>query len=120
MLTVDAHSIRRVTRIQSIAAMLLAGVLLLIGPVEAYSSLFGSLSAFIPNLMFTLLVVPRMGPDSNAFLRMVVIAEAVKLLLIALICILVFVFVKPLAPGWFFAGMVVVIFSARLALLFKG
>ena len=99
--------------------MLLAGGLLLIGPVAAYSSIFGSLSAFIPNLMFALLVVPRMGPDSTAFLRMVVIAEAAKLFLIALICTLVFIFIKPLAPGWFFAGMAVVIFSARLALLSK-
>lgn len=94
--------------------------MLLIGPMAAYSSIFGSLCAFIPNLTFALLVVPRMGPDSDRFLRMVVIAEAVKLLLTALLCILVFIFIKPLAPGWFFAGMVLVIFSARLALLSRG
>ncbi len=99
--------------------MLLAAGLLLIGPLAAYSSLFGSLSAFIPNLVFAVLVVPKIGPDSDAFLRTVVMAEVVKLFLIALICTLVLVFIKPLAPGWFFVGMAVVIFSARLALLSK-
>lgn len=97
--------------------MLLAGGLLLAGPVAAYSSMFGSLSSFIPNLLFALLVVPRMGSDSTAFLRMVVIAEILKLFLLALICMVVFIFVKPLAPGWFFAGMAAVIISGRLALL---
>lgn len=99
--------------------MLLAAGLLLISPVAAYSSMFGSLAAFLPSLAFALLVAPKIGPDSNAFLRMVVIAEAVKLLVTAVICMLVFIFVKPLSAGWFFAGMAVVIFSGRLALLSK-
>lgn len=120
MSPVDVQSISRGLRIQSVTSILLAGGLLLIGPVAAYSSMFGSLCAFIPNVMFALLVVPKMGPDSGTFLRMVVIAETAKLLLTALLCVLIIVFVKPLAPGWFFVGMVLVIFSARFALLSKG
>lgn len=119
MSTIDTQSIRRSLRVQSTLSMLLAGCLLLVGPVAAYSSLFGSLAAFIPNMLFAMMVAPKIGPDSAVFLRTVVIAETVKLLLIAVICILVIVFVKPLAPGWFFAGMVLVIFSARFALAFK-
>ena len=56
----------------------------------------------------------RIGSDSAAFLQAAVIGESVKLLLIAVICTAVFVWVKPLAPGWFFAGMAVTIFSGRL------
>jgi len=119
MSAVNTQVIRRGLRIQSVTSMLLAGALLLIGPVAAYSSVFGSLAAFIPSLAFALLVAPKMGPDSGVFLRSVVIAETAKLFLTALICMLVFVFVKPLAAGWFFTGMAVVIFSGRLALLSK-
>jgi F0F1-type ATP synthase assembly protein I len=119
MSAVDSQLISRSLRIQSVISILLAGGLLLKGPVAAYSSMFGSLAAFIPALAFALLVTPKIGPDTNAFLRTVVIAEVAKLLLTALICMLVFIFIKPLAAGWFFVGMALVIFSGRLALLSK-
>ena len=109
----------RCLRVQSVASLLLAGGLLMIGPVAAYSSMFGSLAAFIPALFFALFVAPKFGPDSAAFLRAAVIAEAGKILITALICIAVFVWVKPLAAGWFFAGMATGIFSGRLGLLIK-
>ena len=111
--------IRRGLRIQSMASLLLAGGLLLVGPVAAYSSMFGSLAAFIPALFFALVVAPKFGPDSAAFLRTAVIAEVVKILLTALICMAVFIWVKPLAAGWFFTGMAVTIFSGRLGLLYR-
>lgn len=112
--------ISRGLRIQSTASILLAAGLILVGPVAAYSSMFGSLAAFIPALFFALFVSRKFGPDSAAFLRAVVIGEAGKLFLTALICVVVFVWVKPLAAGWFFAGMAVTIFSGRLGLLQKG
>ncbi len=109
----------RCLRIQSIVSLLLAGSLLLIGPVAAYSSAFGSLAAFLPALFFALIVTPKFGPDSAAFLRAAVVAEVVKILLTALLCLAVFIWVKPLAAGWFFAGMLLVIFSGRFGLLFR-
>ena len=115
----NGRLISRSLRIQSMTSMILAGGLLLIGPVAAYSSMFGSLSAFIPTLVFAMIVVPKIGPDSNAFLRMAVIGEAAKLVLTALLCVAVFIWVKPLAAGWFFAGMVTAILSGRMALLSK-
>jgi ATP synthase protein I len=102
-----------------LVALLLAGGLLLLDQVAAYSSMFGSLAAYIPALFFARVVTPKLGLDSAAFLRTAVIAEVVKILLTALICMAVFIFVKPLAAGWFFTGMVVVIFSGRLGLLFR-
>ena len=111
--------ISRGLRVQSLASMLLAGALLLVRPVAAYSSMFGSLAAFIPALFFALFVAPKIGPDSAAFLRAAVIGEALKILITALICVVVFVLVKPLAAGWFFAGMAVGIFSGRLGMLYR-
>ena len=119
MTTPNSHMVAWSLRIQTIVALLLAGGLLLIGPVAAYSSLFGSLASYIPSLFFALLVVPKFGADSVVFLRTAAIAEVVKFLLTALICMAVFIWIKPLAAGWFFAGMVAVIFSGRLGLLYK-
>lgn len=117
MIAENSQLISRGLRVQSIVAMLLAGSLLLLGPVAAYSSLFGSLAAYIPALFFALLVVPRFGSDSTAFLRTAVLAEFVKIFLTGLLCAAVFIWVKPLAPGWFFIGMLAVLFSGRFGML---
>jgi F0F1-type ATP synthase assembly protein I len=108
--------IGRGLRTQSITALLLAGILLLVGPVAAYSSMFGSLAAFIPGLFFALVLTSKFGPDSAAFLRAAVIAEAGKILLTAMICVAVFVWIEPLAAQWFFAGMLLTIFSGWLGM----
>ncbi len=119
MRTGDTNSqlVNRGLRIQTIVALLLAGALMLVGPVAAYSSLFGSLAAYIPALFFALLVVPKFGSDSATFLRTAAVAEVAKIFLTGLLCAVVFIWIKPLAPGWFFAGMVAVIFSGRLGML---
>jgi len=119
MISPNSQLVARSLRIQTIVALLLAGGLLLVGPVAAYSSMFGSLAAYIPTLLFALLVVPKFGANSTVFLRTAAIAEVAKIVLTALICMAVFIWIKPLAAGWFFAGMAVVIFSGRLGLLYK-
>jgi F0F1-type ATP synthase assembly protein I len=96
-------------RIQSLATLSLALLSLLAGPVAAYSSLFGSLAALVPSLLFTVVVLRRLGGDSAAFLGTAVLAEFGKLVLTGLICAAVFIWVKPLAPGFFFLGMIVVL-----------
>ncbi|MCW8926312.1 MAG: ATP synthase subunit I [Xanthomonadales bacterium] len=97
-------------------SLALAGILLLVGPVAAYSSMFGSLAAFIPALFFALLVTPKFGLDSAAFLRTAVLAEIGKIILTAAMCMAVFVWIKPLAALWFFIGMLVTIFSGWLGM----
>lgn len=93
-----------------VAALLALGSLLA-GPVAAYSSLFGSLSVFVPGLLFTALVMRKMGSDSAAFLRTAMLAEFGKLALTGILCALVFIYVKPLAPGFFFLGMIGVLIA---------
>jgi len=119
MTAVNNQLVSRSLKIQSTVALLLAGALLLIGPVAAYSSLFGSLAAYIPSLLFALVVVPKFGADSATFLRTAAIAEVAKIFTTGLLCAVVFIWVTPLSPGWFFAGMAAVIFSGRFGLLFR-
>lgn len=103
-------------RIQSLVAALLAVMSLLAGPVAAYSSLFGSLAAYLPSFGFTVLVMRKMGGDSTAFLRTAVLAEFGKLALTGLLCAVVFIWVKPLAAGFFFLGMIGVLVANWLTL----
>ena len=101
---------------QSIAAMVLAGLLLLNGPIASYSSLFGSLAAYLPGAFFVLLMARRLGGDTNAFLRTAAVAEFGKLFLTGLLCAVVFIWVKPLQAGWFFTGMLLVMVMGRIGL----
>lgn len=119
MMTARNLPVGRSLRIQSMVALLLAAGLLLVGPVAAYSSMFGSLAAYIPSLFFALVVMPKFGSDSVTFLRTAAIAEVAKIFLTGLLCAAVFIWVKPLAAGWFFLGMIAVIFSGRFGLLLK-
>lgn len=109
-------------RIQSVTGMVLALLALWISPVAAYSTLAGGLTVYLPGLMFTVLVVRKMGGDTAAFLRTVALAEVFKLALTGILCAVVFIFVEPLAPGFFFLGMIGVLVAswAGLAAAFRG
>ena len=108
-------------RIQSLTALVLASLSYLAGPVAAYSSLFGSLAVYLPGLVFTILVVRKIGGDSAAFLRTAMLAEFAKLALTGVLCAVVFIYVKPLAAGFFFLGMIGVLIAnwIGLALTFQ-
>ena len=94
-------------RVQSAAALVLTGILYMYEPVAAISSLLGALAVYLPGLMFTVLTVRKLGGDTAAFLRTATLAEVGKLMLTGLLCALVFIFVEPLSPGYFFLGMIV-------------
>ena len=108
-------------RIQSLTALTLAILALMAGPVAAYSSFFGSLAAYLPGAFFTVLVMRKIGGDSTAFLRTAVLGEFGKLALTAVLCAVVFIWVKPLAAGFFFLGMIAVLVAnwVGLALTFR-
>ena len=105
-------------RIQSLTAFALAVLSLMAGPVAAYSSFFGSIAAFLPGLLFTTLVMRKMGGDSVVFLRTAAVAEFSKLALTGVLCAVVFIWVKPLAPGFFFLGMIGVLVANRVGMAF--
>jgi len=103
-------------RIQFLAAVVLALLSYLAGPVAAYSSLSGSLAAYLPSLLFTILVMRKIGSDSADFLRTAAVAEFGKLFLTGLLCAVVFIWVKPLAAGFFFLGMIGVLIAGWIGL----
>ncbi len=114
----NRHLARRWMRIQALAGLGIAGLAALVaGHVAAYSSMFGALAAYLPGVAFALIVARRFGADSGAFLRAAVLAESVKWLFCAAICVAVFTGVKPLAAGWFFAGMGGVMLAGWLGLI---
>lgn len=102
-------------------ALLLVLATLPVGQVAAYSTLFGSLAVYLPGLVFTVLVMRKLGGDSAVFLRTVVLCEFGKLVLAGILCALVFVWVKPLAAGFFFLGMIGMIVANGIgaALMFR-
>jgi F0F1-type ATP synthase assembly protein I len=103
-------------RAQALVSIVLAVGLLLLGPVAAYSSMCGSLAVYLPGLLFTLLVARRIGSDSTRFLGTAALAEFGKLVLTGVLCALVFIWVKPLAPMWFFVGMLTVLITSWVGL----
>ena len=103
-------------RIQSLAALALALLSLMAGPVAAYSSLFGSLAVFLPSMLFAVIVLRKVGGDSATFLGTAVLAEFGKLVLTGLLCAAVFIWVKPLAAGFFFLGMIGVLIANWIGL----
>ena len=110
---------RRWLRVQALSGIVLCGLAgVVAGGVAAYSALFGVLAAYVPALVFALILARKFGADSAAFLRAAVFAEGAKWLFCGLICVAVFVFVQPLAAGWFFAGMGLVIMAGWLGLIF--
>ena len=111
-----ARALGMVLRVQTLVAMVLALGLLWLGPVAAYSSLCGSLAVYLPGLLFTVLVGRKIGAGSAAFLGTAALAELGKLLLTGLLCALVFIWVRPLAPLWFFAGMLSVLATGWVGL----
>ena len=115
-------NLARSLRIQFLVMVLLAFVLLLVSPVAAYSSLFGGLAVYVPGLIFTVLVVRKIGGDSAAFLGTAALAEFGKLALTGVLCAVVFIWVQPLAGGYFFLGMISVLIAAwaGLGLAFQG
>lgn len=103
-------------RIQSLTAFMLATLAFLVSPVAAYSSLSGSLSVYVPGLIFTFLVMRKIGGNSVDFLRTAVLAEFGKLVLTGVLCAVVFIFIKPLAAGFFFVGMIGVLIASWIGL----
>ena len=103
-------------RIQSLVAMALVLLSAPAGLVAAYSSLFGSLAVYLPGLLFTVLVMRKLGGDSAVFLRTAVLAEFGKLILTGVLCAVVFIWVKPLAAGFFFLGMIGVLTAGWVGL----
>jgi len=85
----------------------------------AKSAFLGGLVVIIPYMYFAARMKPVLGnSDSGSFLRAIAIAEVGKLILTAVCCAVVFVWVKPLNGLSFFACMTLVYFIGHMSLIF--
>lgn len=75
------------------------------GAVAAYSAILGNLVCVVPNAFLGLRIVTGgAGGDARALLRASYVGAIGKMVLTAALFMVVFVLVRPLGPGWFFAG----------------
>ncbi len=108
-------SIREWAKVQSLAG---AVVLILASPwgvTGIYSAMLGGLSVSLPAFFFAVYTGRRIGASSSAFLLAAVVGEALKLFLIAVFCMAVFRWVRPLTAGAFFMGMILMIVAGWVA-----
>jgi ATP synthase protein I len=109
---------RRWLRCQALIAAAVTLGLLGLGMAQAASALLGGLAVLVPSMVFAMIVAPRFGAASGAFLRAAVLAEGLKWVLTAAICAASFIWFEALAGGWFFAGMGAVLLAGWAGLIF--
>lgn len=91
-----------------------------LGSIAGYSALAGALCSVLPNSFLALrLAVPRRDPGAKSLIRAAYIGEIGKLALTVLFFSIVFVTVRPLAAGPFFAGFVVTTMVPLLGFLMR-
>lgn len=112
-----SHLVKKWLRVQSLSVFIVTGALLLWRPIAAYSALFGGMAVYLPSLLFGSLLAKKAGNNSAVFLRMAVVAEVSKLVLTAVLCAVVFLWVKPLEPAFFFLGMMITLLAGWLGLI---
>lgn len=77
------------------------------GRTAAYSGLIGGMICLLPNTFLALRIIAAgMKREPRALLRGVYAGEAGKMMLSAMLFIVAFTLVRPLAPGWLFAGFI--------------
>jgi len=105
----ELHPLTAIVRIllaqMGLGLVLAGGGFGISGGVAAYSAFLGSLVCVLPNAFLgARIVLAGGGGDARTLLRASYAGAAGKLLLTAAFFALVFVLVRPLAPGWFFGG----------------
>ena len=77
------------------------------GRTAAYSALTGGMICLLPNTFLALRIIAAgMKRDPRALVRGMYAGEAGKLMISAMLFIVAFTLVKPLAAGWLFAGFI--------------
>lgn len=110
--------IRYLASVQAITTLLLAGSLLMLGRVVAYSALLGGLISLVPNAWFASLVFRHSGARAmGAVVGNAYLGELTKLVMIGAGFGLVFVLVDPLHVLGLFTGFVCVHMAGLVALI---
>jgi ATP synthase protein I len=98
-------SIYRIVQAQFIATLVTATLCLLVDWSAAYSVFLGGLTCAVPSFLMAWYIGHKVAHPLLAA-KYLVMGELSKLGMTALMFSAVFLWVKPLAPGYFFAGLV--------------
>ena len=91
-----------------------------LGTERAIPTLLGGLIGVLPNVFLAARVMsPRAGSSAQSLLRAGWLGEVGKLLIAALLFAVVFKTLRPLHPGFLFAGYIATLLALPVGLLFE-
>ncbi|MGH8252095.1 MAG: ATP synthase subunit I [Steroidobacteraceae bacterium] len=113
-------TVRNILLAQLGAGLLLAAIVWIgLGSDRAVPTLLGGLIGVVPNAFLAArLMSPRAGSSAKSLLRAGWLGEVGKLAIAALLFAAVFATLKPLHPGFLFAGYIVTLLALPVGLLF--
>ena len=113
-------TVRNILLVQlAVGVLLAATVWIWLGSDRAIPTLLGGLIGVVPNAFLAArLMSPRAGSNAKSLLRAGWIGEAGKLAIAAVMFAAVFATLRPLHPGFLFAGYIATVLALPLALLF--
>lgn len=116
------QTVRNILLAQLGAALALAAIVWIwLGSDRAVPTLLGGLIGVVPNAFLAArLMSPRAGSSAESLLRAGWLGEIGKLAIAAVMFAAVFATLKPLYPGFLFAGYIATILALPVGLLFDG
>lgn len=116
------RTVRNILLTQAAAALLLAAaVWIWLGSDRAVPTLVGGMIGVVPNAFLAArLLSPRARNSAKSLMRAGWIGELGKLAIAAALFALVFAKMRPLYPGFVFAGYIATLLALPLAVLFEG
>jgi ATP synthase protein I len=114
------QTVRNILLTQLATAIGLAAIVWIgLGSERAIPTLLGGLIGVVPNAFLAARVMsPRAGSSARSLLRAGWLGEIGKLAMTALLFVAVFVTLKPLHPGFLFAGYIATLLAMPVGLLF--
>ena len=114
------QTVRNILLAQLGAAVLLAAIVWIwLGSGRAVPTLLGGLIGVVPNAFLAARVMsPRAGSSAKSLLAAGWLGEIGKLVIAAVLFAAVFTTLKPLHPGFVFAGYIATILALPVGLLF--
>jgi ATP synthase protein I len=116
------QTVRNILLAQLAAGLALAAIVWAwLGYERAVPTLIGGLIGVVPNAFLAArLMSPRAGGSAKSLLRAGWIGEIGKLAIAAVMFAAVFATLRPLHPGFLFAGYIATLLALPVALLFDG
>jgi ATP synthase protein I len=114
------QTVRNILLAQTATALGLAAIVwLVLGTERAIPTLLGGVIGVVPNAFLAARVMsPRAGRSAQGLLRAGWLGEIGKIVIAAILFVAVFKMLKPLHPGFLFAGYIATLLALPVGLLF--